>query len=227
MKILVVDDEEYMRTLINIYLKQYGYSVTEAKDGIEAIKKVKEESYDLVLLDVMMPAKDGWQVCEEIRTFSQVPIIMLTARDDTLDKVYGLNLGADDYITKPFEEVELMARIDAVIRRSRLRQPEQEEEEILQYKGIKIIVDAHEVYYEGEEIKLTPREFDLLYLLMLNKGKVMSREQLLEKIWGLDYLGEHRTVDSHVKNLREKLRRAGIHSDELIQTIWGIGYKLV
>lgn len=221
-KILIVDDEAPMRQLLQLYLKYYSYQLDEASDGKEAYEKVfKNDDYDLVILDVMMPVMDGWEALEKIRKISDVPILMLTAKGNTEDKVVGLTTGADDYLVKPFEEAELAARVQALLRRT---QKNKEEDEILKYKGIILNLSSRDAFFEEKLIPLTQTEFDLLRVLIDHKGKVLSREQLVELVWGIDFMGEDRTVDSHIKNLREKLKEANIE-EQIIQTVWGIGYK--
>ena len=221
-KVLVVDDEAPMRRLLEFYLKNGQYQVQTVSSGQEAVLSVKNDSFDLVLLDIMMPGMNGWEVCQQIRLFSDIPIIMLTARDQTLDKVKGLKLGADDYLTKPFEEMELLARIEALLRRVEKKDKMRHQAD---HNGILIDQATHTVLYRGEPIDLTPKEFELLYTFITNIGRVYSREQLLEQIWGLDYEGDVRTVDSHVKNLREKLRKHEVDVSSIIKTVWGVGYK--
>lgn len=220
--ILIVDDEEHMRHLIRFYLTEASFDVIEAYDGRHALQVLNKTEVDLILLDIMMPHKDGWTLCKEIRSFSKVPIIILTAKEETTDKVRGLKLGADDYLAKPFEEIELLARIEAVFRRTK---PEQMTDEI-KYNDLLINKAFRKVFYKNQEIYCTPKEYDLLDVLLTNNGQVLTREQLLEKVWGYDFDRDTRTVDSHMKNLREKLRKNGINSDNLIHTIWGIGYRL-
>ena len=218
--ILIVDDEPQMRQLLSIYLKQYHYQLDEAANGKEALEKISVNDYDLVILDVMMPIMNGWETLEKIRDVSDIPILMLTAKGNTEDKVVGLKSGADDYLVKPFEEAELMARIEAILRRTKKKV----DEDLLKYKGILIGLNSREVTYQNSEINLTQTEFDLLRVFVEHKGKALSREQLVDQVWGIDFMGEDRTIDSHVKNLREKLKKAGI-GDTIIQTVWGIGYK--
>lgn len=225
--ILVVDDEAPMRRLIEIYLTKNGYEVTTRESGLDAIESMKKHQYDLVILDVMMPEINGWDTCKYIREDSDVPIIMLTARDQTLDKVKGLTLGADDYITKPFEEIELLARIEALLRRVSHKNKEELPKHIITHKGITINLEYYQVFYNHEEIELTPKEFQLLQAFLTNIGKVLSREKLMETVWGFEFFGDARTVDSHVKNLREKLRAKGVAIDDLLKTVWGVGYKLI
>lgn len=225
-RILVVDDEVPMTKLIEIYLTKNGYRVDAVTSGEAALQELRKHNYDLVLLDVMMPELSGWDTCKKIRNFSNVPIIMLTARDQILDKVKGLTLGADDYITKPFEEIELLARMEALLRRAG-GQSGPSSDEIISHQGIMLNTDTHQVFYLDGEIVLTPKEFHILQTFLMNIGKVMSRERLLELVWGYDFYGDHRIVDSHVKNLREKLRVHGLPIDDMLKTIWGVGYKFV
>ncbi len=225
-RILVVDDEVPMTKLIEIYLTKNGYRVDAVTSGEAALQELRKHNYDLVLLDVMMPELSGWDTCKKIRNFSNVPIIMLTARDQILDKVKGLTLGADDYITKPFEEIELLARMEALLRRAG-GYPSFSSDEIVTHQGIMLNTDTHQVFYLDGEIVLTPKEFHILQTFLMNIGKVMSRERLLELVWGYDFYGDHRIVDSHVKNLREKLRVHGLPIDDMLKTIWGVGYKFV
>lgn len=221
-RVLVVDDEAPMRRLLELYLENGQYVVQTVSSGEQAVDMVKGDSFDLVLLDVMMPGMDGWEVCQRIRAFSEIPIIMLTARDQTLDKVKGLKLGADDYLTKPFEEMELLARIEALLRRSEKKDKTRHQAD---HHGIIIDQGTHTVSFQGQPIELTPKEFELLYMFLTNIGRVYSREQLLELIWGIDYEGDARTVDTHVKNLRDKLRKHGVEVNSIIKTVWGVGYK--
>jgi two-component system, OmpR family, response regulator ResD len=221
-KILIVDDEFEMRQLLKIYLRQDNYQVDEAENGQEAYEKTKKNDYDLMILDVMMPIMDGWQTIEQVRTTSDIPIIMLTAKGTTQDKVTGFSTGADDYLVKPFDEVELLVRIKALLRRTSLKEAEAE---ILKYEGIIVDLTAREAFFEEEKLSLTQTEFDLLSVFIKHRGKALSREQLVELIWGIDFTGEDRTVDAHIKNLREKLKAAGIEQT-VIKTVWGIGYKV-
>lgn len=218
MKVLVVDDEQNIRRLIKIYLKNAGYKVFVAKDGIEAVEKFRAEQPDMVILDIMIPFMDGWEVCQQLRQESDVPIIMLTAKDTKDDKIKGLGLGGDIYVTKPFDPDELVAQVQAVFRRI----GNEKDISSLQFQDLKIDKSQHKVELIDEEIKLSPKEFELLWFLASNKGQVFSREQLLDKIWGYDFYGGIRTVDSHINRLREKLGEIG---DKYIQTVWGVGYK--
>ncbi|MEH7250363.1 response regulator transcription factor [Neobacillus niacini] len=221
-KILIVDDEFKMRHLLRLYLQQESYLVEDAADGRQACDKIIKDDYDLIILDVMMPLMDGWETLKHIRGISEVPVIMLTAKGSVQDKVTGLTMGADDYLVKPFEEEELMARVKALLRRA---QPSNKDEEVLKYKGLILNLTAREITYQGNFINLTQTEFDLIKVLIEHKGNALSRELLVEFIWGIDFMGEDRTVDSHIKNLRDKLKAAGIdHS--FVKTVWGIGYKV-
>ncbi|HHY38919.1 MAG TPA: response regulator transcription factor [Clostridia bacterium] len=239
-KILVVDDDEKIREILRAYLERDAYGVEEAADGEEALTTFERTKPDLVILDLMLPRLDGWEVCRRIRAKSQVPIIMLTARGEEFDKVLGLELGADDYVSKPFSPRELMARVKAVLRRA---DTGPSPEETLRFPGLEIDRASRRVFYNQKEVLLTPKEFELLWFLASNPGRVFSREQLLEKVWGYDYFGDTRTVDTHIKRLREKLgfktetgsnRGVGEYrdvdvesSDErgLIKTVWGSGYR--
>lgn len=220
-KILMADDEEGIRNIIKEYMSLEDYHLTEAVDGIDALNHFQNESYDLIILDVMMPKMDGWTVCREIRKTSRVPIIMLTARGEEYDKLFGFELGVDDYVVKPFSPRELMARIKALITRSRVQAaPMQTKNEII-YEGVKIDLDARSVYCDGNELSMTPKEYELLSFLAQNPKKAFSREQLLTSVWGFDFLGDDRTVDTHIKMLREHL---GSYRRWIV-TVWGIGYK--
>ena len=216
--ILVVDDEQEMRNLIALHLQQSGFDVVQAENGNDAIKIVRSSNIDLVLLDVMMPNKDGFQVCQELREFTSIPIVFLTALDAKDDLVKGLKLGGDDYVVKPFTAIELTARIDAILRRS-LGVPKTG----TITKGV-LVNDpaARQLLSGGKKITLTLKEYELIYLFMKNEGKVFSRDQLLERLWGLEYEGGTRTVDTHIKTLRLKLGKV---SGKYIETVWGIGYR--
>ncbi|MCQ6274548.1 response regulator transcription factor [Bacillus sp. V3B] len=224
-KILIVDDEFEMRQLLRIYLRQDNYQVDEAENGQDAYEKVKKNDYDLMVLDVMMPLMDGWQTIEQVRKISEIPIIMLTAKGSIQDKVTGLSTGADDYLVKPFDEAELLVRIKALLRRANSQEKNIDHDEVLKYEGVILNLTAREASYEDEKLNLTPTEFDLLEVLIKHRGKVLSREQLVEQIWGIEFTGEDRTVDVHIKNLRVKLKTLGI-DQLLIKTVWGIGYKV-
>jgi two-component system, OmpR family, response regulator ResD len=222
MKILVVDDEFEMRQLLRLYLQQESYHVEEAENGREAYEKIIKNDFDLMILDVMMPIMDGWQTIEEVRKVSEIPIIMLTAKGTVKDKVTGLSSGADDYLVKPFEEEELMARVQALLRRSH---PSEANDEVLKYEGIILNLSSRDGLYMNEKLILTHTEFDLLKELIKHRGKALSREQLVELIWGIEFMGEDRTVDTHIKNLRDKLKVAGVKKP-IVKTVWGIGYKV-
>lgn len=216
--ILLVDDEPRMLDLLSLYLALRGYHCTKATSGQEAISLLEEKEFRLILLDIMMPEMDGWETCARIREFNSVPIIMLTARDDTQDVVQGLKRGADDYITKPFHEEELLARIEAVLRRTKQHHK-------LEYKGLVWDEAKHIASVHGNILLLTPIEFSLLGLFLNNLNYVFSREQLIERIWGHSSETEDRTVDSHIRNLREKLRKASFPIHDHLKTIYGIGYR--
>ncbi len=219
LKILVVDDESRMRKLVRDFLVKSNYDVLEAGDGTEALDLFfQEKDIALVVLDVMMPKMDGWQVCREIRAYSGVPIIMLTARADERDELQGFQLGVDEYITKPFSPKILVARIEAILRRTNQRASE----ERLSCGGIEIDKAAHRVMIDGREVELSYKEFELLTYFVENKGLALSREKILNNVWNYDYFGDARTIDTHVKKLRSKMGEKG----ELIKTIWGMGYKL-
>lgn len=222
--ILVVDDEVNICELIRLYIEKEGYEAVMATDGDEAIEKFKRVHPGLVLLDVMLPKKDGWQVCREIRAIDNTPIIMLTAKGETFDKVLGLELGADDYIVKPFEPKELVARIKAVLRRSEMQAPaENDTEDVLEFDGLKISQATYDIYLDGKKIEMPPKEFELLYFLAKNTNKVYTRDQLLDEIWGYEFFGDSRTVDVHIKRIREKIETEG--KNWQLKTVWGVGYK--
>ena len=219
LKILVVDDESRMRKLVRDFLVRNNFDVVEAADGVEALDIFFEDkNIALVVLDVMMPKMDGWQVCKEIRQYSKVPIIMLTAKSDERDELQGFSLGVDEYISKPFSPKILVARIEAILRRSGVG----EAEEVLSCSGIDIDKSAHRVMIDGKDIELSFKEFELLTYFVENKGIALSREKILNNVWNYDYFGDARTIDTHVKKLRSKMGEKG----DLIKTIWGVGYKL-
>ena len=219
LKILVVDDEGRMRKLVRDFLVKNNYEVLEAGDGEEAMEDFfAQKDISLVVLDVMMPKMDGWQVCREIRAYSKVPIIMLTARADERDELQGFQLGVDEYIAKPFSPKILVARIEAILRRTN----QAAREEVLSCGGISLDKAAHQVMIDGESVELSFKEFELLAYFMENKGIALSREKILNHVWNYDYFGDARTIDTHVKKLRSKMGKKG----ELIRTIWGMGYKL-
>lgn len=220
-KILVVDDEKNIVELVRLYMEKEGFETVCAYTGDEALSKFREEKPDLIVLDLMLPGTDGWQVCREIRKTSQVPIIMLTAKSETFDKILGLELGADDYMTKPFEAKELLARVKAVLRRSEAQ--ETTAQKVASFKNLSINIENYELEINGEQVDAPPKEIELLYFLASNPNRVYTREQLLEEVWGFDYFGDSRTVDVHIKRLREKLE--GVEADWQLKTVWGVGYK--
>ena len=221
LKILLVDDDPNIRNLVNMYLEKEGFEVTMAARGDDALKLFKTSPPNLILLDIMLPGMDGWQVCREVRKLSNIPIIMLTAKDETFDKVLGLELGADDYVAKPFDMKELVARIKAVSRRFQAAETPDRE---LVFPGLTININQYTVMYMGRELEMPPKELELLHFLASHPGMVFTREQLLEQVWGYDYFGDSRTVDVHVKRLREKLTE-GESLGWQIKTVWGVGYK--
>jgi two-component system response regulator ResD len=224
-QILVVDDEWNMRNLLRIYLTKNGFDVFEACNGLEALDMVKRNHFDVVILDLMMPEMDGWEVCAKIREVKSVPIVMVTARAETKDKVQGLNLGADDYLTKPFEPQELIARVNALLRRTTVKETSGNEfnNNILLSELI-IDPDGRQVLIHEHPVELTPKEFDLLHVLASHPTRVYSRDHLLLEIWGADYFGDERTVDTHIKSIRGKVKKAGMTYNPIF-TVWGVGYK--
>ena len=223
LKILIVDDDPNIQQLISLYLTREGFDVATAAAGDEALRIFKSDPPNLMLLDIMLPVMDGWQVCREVRKVSNIPIIMLTAKDETFDKVLGLELGADDYIVKPFDTKELVARIKAVLRRIQTVDSPGAGKE-LSFPGLTINITQYTVTYLGRPLEMPPKELELLYFLASHPGTVFTREQLLEQVWGYDVFGDSRTVDVHVKRIRDKL----VGSEELgwvIRTVWGVGYK--
>ena len=219
--ILIVDDEEKIRSLVKLYLEREGFAVQEAQNGRVALEKFRASQFSLLIVDLMMPDVDGWRVCREIRESSAIPIIMLTARGEEFDRVLGLELGADDYLVKPFSTKELVARVKALLRRSTGKLHAVTTEICV---GLLCIdKERHRVSIGGEVVNLTPLEFDLLYFLAKNCGRVFSREQLMETVWGYDFYGDARTVDTHIKKLREKLAHPKVKP--MIVTVWGVGYK--
>lgn len=225
-QILVVDDEWNMRNLLRIYLDKNGIEVKEAKNGTEAIELINSNPFDLVILDVMMPDMDGWEVCSKIRETYNIPILMLTARTETRDKVQGLNLGADDYLTKPFDPEELLARVNALLRRARISKESTNESTMISFPGVRIDPDGRQIFIQEQEVIFTPKEFDILYLLATHHNQVFSREHIVSHVWGEDYYGDERTVDTHIKSIRGKIKEAGL-SYNPIKTVWGIGYKFL
>ena len=220
-KILVVDDEKNIVELVRLYMEKEGFETICAYTGQEAISSFQKENPDLIILDLMLPETDGWQVCREIRKTSQVPIIMLTAKSETFDKVLGLELGADDYMTKPFDAKELVARVKAVLRRS--HSPAAQIENQVAFKNLSVNIENYELYIFDKQVDAPPKEIELLYFLASNPNRVYTREQLLEEVWGFDYFGDSRTVDVHIKRLREKLE--GAEDGWQLKTVWGVGYK--
>jgi two-component system response regulator ResD len=218
MTILLAEDEERLRKLVSTYLKRENYHVLEAKNGKEALRIWEDHSVDLMILDVMMPEVDGWSVCRRIRENSDLPILMLTARGEENDKLFGFDLGVDDYVTKPFSVKELMARIKVLLKRSH----KEIKEDQLKLEDLVIDTVKHQVYLAGKALDLSPKEYDLLYYFMINKNQALTRETILDSVWGYDYYGDLRTVDTHVKRLRRKLEESG----KKIVTVRGIGYRL-
>ncbi len=219
--ILVVDDEPHIIELASLYLRQDGFRVISAADGVEALERIAQEQPALVVLDLMLPRLDGWEVCKRVRAESDLPILMLTARDDDIDKIVGLELGADDYLTKPFNPRELVARVKAILRRTEPRRAISGET-VLRVGNLTVDPARREARVEGRLIDLRAKEFDLLLTLVEHKGLVLSREKLLDLVWGFDFYGQTRTVDVHIAHLRHKL--AGCTAE--IETVWGVGYKL-
>ncbi len=221
-RILIVDDEKHIAELISLYLMKEGYETKEVYDGRRAMDEFYAFKPELVMLDLMLPGMDGYQICTEIRKKSDTPIIMLTARSDTFDKVLGLEMGADDYIVKPFEPKEMVARVKAVLRRYEKKEEKNDDKSVF-FENLKISLNDYTVIYHGESLSFPPKELELLYFLAENKNQVFTREQLLDKIWGYEYVGDSRTVDVHIKRIREKLNR----EDESwsIKTVHGVGYK--
>lgn len=220
-KILVVDDEKNICDLLRMYLEKEGYSVVIAYTGLDAVNMFASENPDLVLLDVMLPQLDGWQVCREIRKTNETPIIMLTAKDEVFDKVLGLELGADDYITKPFDTKELVARIKAVLRRT--TQVKETDVKEVKYDKLTVNLSNYELVVDGVAVDTPPKELELIYHLASNPDRVFTRDQLLDDVWGFDYYGDSRTVDVHIKRLRDKLK--GVSDEWELRTIWSVGYK--
>jgi len=221
-KLLVVDDEMNICELLKAYFENEGYEVKTANDGVEGVTYFKMYEPDLVLLDLMMPKKDGLQVCREIREVSSKPIIMVTAKDDVFDKVLCLELGADDFVVKPFDMKELSARVKAVLRRY-ASHDNQNDDEVIKFDNIEISLQKYELKRNGKSVDIPPKELELLYFLASNYNRVFTRDQLLDKVWGFDYLGDSRTVDVHVKRLREKLQ--DVSDKWILKTVWGVGYK--
>lgn len=221
-KILIVDDEERIRRLLKLYLTKEGYVTQEAEDGISAVEMILEEDFDMVLLDIMLPGKSGLEVMKEIRQKKDVPVLMITARGEENQRVEGLQCGADDYIVKPFSPREVMLRVAAILKRTRVEEPETI---IISYPDLEIYPDSRLVLAEGEPLTLTPKEFDLFLYLVKNPEKIFTRETLLREVWRYDYFGDLRTVDTHIKRLREKLHKKSLQVSKMIVTVWGTGYK--
>lgn len=221
-KILVVDDDKNICELLRLYIDKEGYQTVVAYDCKQALKLFEEEAPCLIVLDVMMPELDGWQVCREIRKSSDVPIIMLTAKGETFDKVLGLELGADDYVVKPFESKEIVARIKAVLRRTGTRAQASDVKEV-RYDKLVVNLTRYELKVDGKIVDTPPKELELLYHLASNPNRVYTRDQLLDEVWGFEYYGDSRTVDVHIKRLREKLE--GVSAQWSVKTVWGVGYK--
>jgi DNA-binding response OmpR family regulator len=224
-KILVVDDDLNICELLKLYLENEGYTVFTANDGIKAVAEFSNKTPDLVLLDLMLPGMDGWQVCREIRKTSSTPIIMLTAKGETFDKVLGLELGADDYVVKPFDAKEVMARVKAVLRRTKAEgdAAASDEKKTVIYDNLEINITNYELKVKGVAVDTPPKELELIYHFASNPNRVFTRDQLLDEVWGFDYYGDSRTVDVHVKRLREKLE--GVSDKWALKTVWGVGYK--
>ena len=223
-KILVVDDDLNICELLKLYLENDGYVVYTANDGKEAVDVFKNKTPDLVLLDIMLPKMDGWQVCREIRKTSSAPIIMLTAKGETFDKVLGLELGADDYVVKPFDTKEVMARVKAVLRRTKGdAETTEDKKKTVIYDNLEINIQNYEMKVKGVPVDTPPKELELIYHFASNPNRVYTRDQLLDEVWGFDYYGDSRTVDVHVKRLREKLE--GVSDKWCLKTVWGVGYK--
>ena len=220
-KILVADDDNNVCDLLKLYLENEGYELITANDGAKAVSSFKIYEPDIVLLDIMMPRKDGWQVCREIREISSKPIIIITAKGEVFDKVLGLELGADDFIVKPFDMKEVSARVKAVLRR--YSGHDNDDSEVIRFDNLEISLQKYELKIAGKVVDIPPKELELLYFLTSNYNRVFTRDQLLDKVWGFDYLGDSRTVDVHVKRLREKLE--GKSDKWTLKTVWGVGYK--
>ena len=217
-KILVVDDEIKIREIIKEYAEFEGYEVAQAEDGMQAVEMVKNQDFDIIIMDVMMPKLDGYSACKEIRKIKQIPVIMLSARGEEYDKLFGFEIGVDDYVVKPFSPKELMARIRAVLNRA---SASQRTEDVIRYEGLEINFTAREVKIDGKKVSMTPKEYDLLFYLVKNMNIALSREKLLEEVWGFDFYGDDRTVDTHIKMLRNSLGKYR----NLIVTLRGMGYK--
>ncbi len=228
MRILVVDDEDRIRRLLRMYLEREEYVIDEAANGEEALEKATASDYDCILLDLMMPGKDGIEVCRELRETKTTPVIMLTAKGEEANRVQGFEVGTDDYIVKPFSPREVVLRVKALLRRSSpttYLQADTKTKDLIVYKHLTIDNDAHRVTADGEEVNLTPKEYELLYFLAKAPDKVFDREHLLKEVWHYEFFGDLRTVDTHVKRLREKLNKVSEQAAKMIVTVWGVGYK--
>ena len=223
MNILIVDDDKNICEILRLYLQKEGYSPIVAYNGEEALEKFRATSPALIILDLMLPIVDGIEVCKEVRKVSRTPIIMLTAKGETFDKVLGLELGADDYVVKPFEPKELIARVKAVLRRAADVQSADSSE--IEFNGLRISQSNYEVYLDSVRIEMPPKEFELLYFLASNKNKVFTRDKLLDEVWGYEFFGDSRTVDVHIKRVREKIENEDESRSWSIKTVWGVGYK--
>ena len=227
-RILIVDDEERIRRLLKMYLERENYLIEEAEDGNEALEKAFANDYDVILLDLMMPGKDGIEVCRELREKKTTPVIMLTAKGEEVNRVQGFEVGTDDYIVKPFSPREVVLRVKALLRRSsktNFIQTETVTKDIIVFPHLTIDNDAHRVSADGKEVSLTPKEYELLFFLAKSPDKVFDREQLLKEVWHYEFFGDLRTVDTHVKRLREKLNKVSENASKMIITVWGVGYK--
>ncbi|WP_017755626.1 response regulator transcription factor [Calidifontibacillus oryziterrae] len=227
-KILIVDDEERIRRLLRMYLEREDYTIEEAENGEEALVKATSFDYDLILLDIMMPGMDGLEVCKQLREKKATPIIMLTAKGEETNRVQGFEVGTDDYIVKPFSPREVVLRVKALLRRSsptKFLQTETSTKDVIVYPHLTIDNDAHRVTADGKDVSLTPKEYELLYFLAKAPDKVFDREQLLKEVWHYEFFGDLRTVDTHVKRLREKLNKVSSSAAKMIVTVWGVGYK--
>ncbi len=221
-KVLIVDDDKNICELLRLYLANEGYTTILASNGVEAIEQFEKEQPAIILLDVMMPQMDGWEACRKIRAKSEVPIIMLTAKGETFDKVLGLELGADDYIVKPFDTKEIVARIKAVLRRT-VQIEKKDKEKVIQFEDLTVDLTRYELKVAGKVVEAPPKEIELLHYLADHPNRVFTRDQLLDEVWGFEYYGDSRTIDVHVKRLREKLE--GISEKWALKTVWGVGYK--
>lgn len=222
--VLLIDDEQRMLDLLSLYIEPYGYICIKMKSGFEGLEYLQHKKVDLVILDIMMPEMDGWTTCEKIRAFSDVPIIMLTARSEKDDVVKGLKKGADDYLVKPFHEEELVARLEAIMRRTSMST---NSNNMISFEGLIMNHSTYQVTFQEKELVLTPKEYGLLGLFLENQNKVFSREHLLSTLWGLKAETEDRTIDSHIRNMREKLRQANFPVEQYLKTVWGVGYKWI